>query len=97
MARTGDFSSVLRAKEPRLLDTFTMRPAAALRIKGRNVCVTITGPKNLTSYSSRNFSSGNSLGLMVTPKVAVTSLLMPALFTSTSSVSVSALIVLKAA
>ena len=67
--------------DPRLLVTFTMRPAGDLRSRGMKAFVTVTTAKTFVSYTARMLSAISSIGsLNVEPGAAP----MPALFTSTS-------------
>jgi len=43
----GEFGSACRVSEPRMLDRFTMRPAALLRMSGSSLLVSATWAKKL--------------------------------------------------
>ena len=68
-----------------MLDRFTMRPAGALRIKGRSACVSATTEKKFVSKVRRRISGVTVLVVLNWLPKSAGSSWTPALLTSTSS------------
>lgn len=74
---------LFRSRDPKELETFTIRPAGADRNSGRNALVTVTTEKTFVSYTDRNVCAASSTGswLMLVVLLASGPLAMPALLT----------------
>ena len=80
----GEFGSECSVREPRMLETFTIRPAGAFRMSGNSFWVSATGARKFVVNVSRRVSGDTAL-VWFGAKPAWLSFKTPALLTRISS------------